>query len=476
MGFEVRRIDVTGGLKFRGFRNAIEGAPAGIAHAKQLGLGVTYHVLRDGQTGIVRGRLDDLHEETLKHTLMPDIFESSHIRPSDLRRAEELLLSQPKMLERFTPVDVPAMNWESVTFGANPSRAAFFATLPRHGDWASAIPDPEVHLFPPGDFPMHPLSQALHYGMSGWEGGKAYRLPDGQIVGFRWMDIGRRFVRTITRLEGTPATPEFYAKTIEAVVRANAELVAPFGTDGALYIRPFQFGIGEQLGVNPPEEECLMVVVSPVGPYYNKKVGFAPIHLKIEEAVHRAWPGGIGNVKATGSYIIGMESQVKTKAKGFNENLYVNETGSGAEELGSGNFFTVRDGKLYTATLENGTILPGITRATIIEIAHAMGLEVIEDDHHLMGVALAQEAFVTGNAARITPVGSVTFRGSKKIFGDGTPGEITQKLYAALVAVQQARWDDPALAGIPREMLERWESEWLYRVLEPAQVPQPVRS
>ena len=92
----------------------------------------------------------------------------------------------------------------------------------------------------------------------------------------------------------------------------------------------------------------------------------------------------------------------------------------------------------------------------------------MEDDHHLMGVALADEAFVTGNAARISPVGSVTFRETRKTYGDGKPGPITRVLFDALTAVQQARWDDPALSDIPRETLEHWNREWLVPVLEAA--------
>ena len=199
-------------------------------------------------------------------------------------------------------------------------------------------------------------------------------------------------------------------------------------------------GSGPVLGVAPAPSYTFLIYVTPVGPYF--KGGMNAINLLISEHHHRAAPGGSGGVKAIGNYAPGMKPSKEAKAQGYAEVIYLDaETHTDIEEVGAANFFCVKDKVLYTPEL-TGTILPGITRDSIIQLARHLGYEVVEGKIAADFAMRADEAFWCGTAAVISPIGSITHGEDKKVYGDGAPGSITVQLYDALTGIQNETEED----------------------------------
>jgi len=245
--------------------------------------------------------------------------------------------------------------------------------------------------------------------------------------------------RGADRLKMPPVPESIFIDAVEQCVQANIKWVPPSGR-GALYVRPLLMGSGPILGVAPAPSYTYLVYVTPVGPYF--KGGVSAIDLLISEDYHRAAPGGSGGVKAIGNYAPGMMPSKKAKAAGFAEVIYLDaETHNYIEEVGAANFFCVKDKTLYTPEL-TGTILPGITRQSIIELARHNGYEVVETKVSAAFAMAADEAFCCGTAAVISPIGSITKGEEKAVYGGGKPGPITEQLYSHLVGIQNETEED----------------------------------
>ncbi|MFH1386378.1 MAG: branched-chain-amino-acid transaminase [bacterium] len=458
----VRRLETTG-KQLQGFRpHGKVGNELLVEKLRDKQVGVTYHVNISGKPGTIRGRIDDVPPALLDHTLNPTSWSPVLGGPQVQDWAEQFLQSTQGMLDRFAPVAVEEIDWAKLPFGLHPCDNMFFRRKAAKDPWQ--MMETDRYLFSCQDIIANPAMQALHYGQSGWEGMKAYPDPQGRILGFRWGENAKRFARTAGRLLIRPIKINEFLATIRAVVLANESILPPAGTKAAVYIRPLIFGAGPQLGVLPSGEETYLCFVSPVGPYYKLAQGatLPTIALRIEEEVPRAWPGGTGNVKATANYITALKAQMAAKSAGFNENLYIDAlTKTYVEELGSGNFFIVKDKKLFTAALDSGTILPGVTRDSVIKIAKLLGYEVEETQVPIALAMQADEAFVTGNAAVISPVGSLTYRDEEHEYRSGEKNSISSHLYAALTAMQECRLGDPSLSAIPMGKLEELIKEWI---------------
>lgn len=503
--FAARRQEIGDRMKLRGMlthlysptetklrrylREETKATDAEKGRLKKKDVGVYYHVDVNGNTGVIKGRLSDLPTSILRHVLVPEQLDpvsiSSHVRREDLKIAERIIregMLQPKTSARdimagFQPEPLLKIDWAKLPFDLNvfPGMAMFFARLKArddaghivHGWEAKLAPKvgPSDHIYPFGTFPISPSAVALNYGQEGFEGMKAFRTVNGRLVGFRWIENVHRLQRTAKRLAMTPASDAFLLRAIGATVLANHEFVPPPGQRAALYVRPVQFGIGPELGVKPARTEAIVVYVSPVGPYF--KSGFRPINLGTSTDYHRAMQGGVGDVKAGGSYAAGIMAQTMIKDSGLSEILWLDVSNQYVEEAGTANFFAVKDGVLYTPGLF-GTILPGITRDSVIQLARAFGLRVVEEKLPIDFAMQADEAFCTGTAAVLCPVGSITHKDRKATFNNGEPGSITLKLYGALTAIQEGRLDDPSLEGINPEKLEEFAREWLYEIKEAA--------
>jgi len=268
---------------------------------------------------------------------------------------------------------------------------------------------------------------------------KAYRTAKDRVVFFRPDENARRMQRGADRLKMPPVPESIFIDAVEQVVQANIDYLPPMGR-GAMYVRPLLMGSGPVLGVAPAPSYSFMVYVTPVGPYF--KGGMKAIDLLISDEFHRAAPGGSGGVKAIGNYAPGMMPSRIAKSKGYAEVIYLDaRTSTYIEEVGAANFFCVKDNVLYTPEL-TGTILPGITRASIIALARHLGYDVHEEKVSAEFAMSADEAFCCGTAAVISPIGSITHEDKKVTYGDGTPGIMTTTLYDMLTGIQNEKEED----------------------------------
>tara|TARA_B100001750_G_scaffold219666_1_gene206718 strand:+ start:434 stop:1477 length:1044 start_codon:yes stop_codon:yes gene_type:complete len=327
-----------------------------------------------------------------------------------------------------------SIDWDSLTFSFTPTDMMYRATCKLGEEWQPG------EMIPYGDITISPAAGVLNYGQGLFEGMKAQRSVNGGIVLFRPERNAMRMTDGARRL-GMPEVPvEMFLDAVNQVVAANARWVPPTGK-GALYVRPVLWGTGAILGVAPAPEYVFMVYVCPVGPYF--KGGMHPIALKVSDDHHRAAPGGSGAVKAIGNYAPGMMPSKNAKKDGFAEIIYLDSTEHRyIEEVGAANFFCVKDGVIYTPEL-TGTILPGITRASIIELARNRGYDVIEEKVDIKFVLEADECFCAGTAAVISPIGAICQGDICTSYCNNQVGPVTQELYDSLTSIQtQASTDE----------------------------------
>ena len=283
----------------------------------------------------------------------------------------------------------------------------------------------------------------LQYAQTVFEGMKAYTTEDGRIVVFRPDLNAKRMVDSAKRLEMPPFPEERFVDAIEKVVKANAEYVPPYGSGATLYLRPYMFGSNPVIGVKPANEYQFRIFATPVGPYF--KGGAKPVTICISD-FDRAAPHGTGHIKAGLNYAMSLHAIVTAHANGFDENMYLDSaTRTKVEETGGANFiFVTKDNKVVTP--HSNTILPSITRRSLMYIAeHYLGLEVEERDVYVEELKDFAECGLCGTAAVISPVGKVVDHGKEICFPSGMEkmGPITQKLYDTLTGIQMGRIEAP---------------------------------
>jgi branched-chain amino acid aminotransferase len=239
-------------------------------------------------------------------------------------------------------------------------------------------------------------------------------------------------------------------QAVEETIKDNIGYVPPYGK-GSLYIRPIVWGTSPALGVKPVEEYTFMVFVSPVGPYF--KGGIQPLNLKVSNEYHRAAPKGIGDAKAIGNYSASLYPLTEAKNRGFDEVIYLDAKNEKfVEEVGSANLFALKGNTLKTPRL-SGSILPGVTRDSIIALAkEKLGLEMLETDVTLTELYDADEVFCTGTAVVVTAVGSITDLDGEHRIADEKMGRLTSKLKEMITGIQHE--------DIPDEF------GWLYPIKE----------
>ena len=304
---------------------------------------------------------------------------------------------------------------------------------------------PEV--LPYGPIPMDPASSVLHYGQEIFEGLKAYRRQDGSIAVFRPEKNAERLQQSARRMALPELTTELFVESINALVSIDQDWV-PAGEDQTLYIRPFMIADESFLGVRAAERARFMVIASPAGPYFAG--GVHPVSTWLSSDLTRAGSGGTGFAKCGGNYASSLLPQNIASANGADQVLFTDGADHDRiDELGGMNIFLVRnDNTLVTPEL-NGNILPGITRASLIQLAQDRGLTVEERRvgvrEWIDGVAdgTIVEAFACGTAAVITPIGILKNEDGVLLdFGDNAPGETTMSLRAELTGIQYGERED----------------------------------
>lgn len=284
----------------------------------------------------------------------------------------------------------------------------------------------------------------LQYAQTCFEGLKAYRTVDGRVVCFRPDMNAKRMADTAKRLE-MPVFPEDrFVNAVEKVIKANLDYVPPFGSGATLYLRPYMFGSNAVIGVKPATEFQFRIFTTPVGPYF--KGGAKPISLRVPD-FDRAAPKGTGHVKAGLNYAMSLHAIVDAHNQGFSENMYLDSaTRTKVEETGGANIiFITNDNKIVTP--KSNTILPSITRRSLMYVAEKyLGLEAEEREIYMSEVPYFKECALCGTAAVLSPVGRIVDHKNEILFPSGMEkmGEITQKLYDTLTGIQMGKIEAPA--------------------------------
>jgi branched-chain amino acid aminotransferase len=294
---------------------------------------------------------------------------------------------------------------------------------------------------------LDPASAVLHYAQEIFEGMKAYRLKDGTLATFRPDANARRFQESAKRMAMPQLPTELFVRSINEVVNIDRDWF-PTVEGGSLYIRPFMFANEAFLGVRPATEYLYLVIISPVGGYF--KGGSPAVSIWVAQDYTRAAPGGTGAAKCGGNYATSLVAQAEATRHGCDQVVYLDAAERRwIEELGGMNVFLVfKDGSLQTPPL-GGTILPGITRDSLMTLARADGLTVREQPYAIdqwradAESGTLTEAFACGTAAVVTPIGRVASPTGEFKMGAGRPGQITMRLKQKLVDIQRGAAPDP---------------------------------
>lgn len=304
----------------------------------------------------------------------------------------------------------------------------------------------DARIEPFHDFSLSPACVVFHYGQEMFEGMKAYRGVDGKIRLFRPIMNAKRTNNTNKRLCIPELPEEDFVEAVKAVVEFDQDWV-PYEPDTSLYIRPFIIATDAFLGVAPSKTYLFCVILSPSGAYYAS--GLKPVGIWIEDDYVRAVRGGMGFAKTGGNYACSLAAQVKAHDDGYSQVLWLDGVERKyIEEVGAMNIFFKIDGKIVTPML-NGSILPGITRNSVIELCKHWGLTVEERKVSVDELIEAQksgkleEVFGSGTAAVISPVGKLRYVDEVMTIGDGSIGPVSQKLYDTVTGIQWGKIADP---------------------------------
>ena len=293
--------------------------------------------------------------------------------------------------------------------------------------------------------PMDPATAVLHYAQEIFEGLKAYRADDGGVTLFRADANARRFRASAQRMAMAELPEQAFLDSLRAIVEVDREWI-PDDPEGSLYLRPFMFANEVFLGVKPSSEYLYVLIASPVGPYF--KGGVAPVAVWVSDEYTRAAPGGTGAAKCGGNYATSLVAQAQAIEHGCDQVVFLDAVERRyVDELGGMNiFFVLDDGSLVTPPL--GTILPGITRESVMTLAREQGHDVREEPYSFdqwradAASGRLREVFACGTAAVLTPIGTVRSVDGEFQVADGGTGEVTARLRQTLVDIQRGRIAD----------------------------------
>ena len=328
------------------------------------------------------------------------------------------------------------IDWSNLGFGYVKTDKRFVANY-KDGAWDDGVITDDDKVV------ISECAGVLQYSQSCFEGMKAYTTENGHTVIFRPDMNASRMADSCRRLE-MPVFPEDkFVEAIAETVRANEDWVPPYGSGATLYIRPYMFGSNPVIGVKPADEYQFRVFTTPVGPYF--KGGAKPLTIKVSD-FDRAAPHGTGHIKAGLNYAMSLHAIVTAHAEGYAENMYLDPaTRTKVEETGGANFlFVTKDGKVVTP--KSDSILPSITRRSLVHVAKEyLGLEVEEREVLFDEVKDFAECGLCGTAAVISPVGKIVDHGKEICLPSGMDemGPVTKKLYETLTGIQMGRIEAP---------------------------------
>ncbi|MBE6730962.1 MAG: branched-chain amino acid aminotransferase [Ruminococcaceae bacterium] len=303
--------------------------------------------------------------------------------------------------------------------------------------------DPRV--IPYQSLSLDPSAMVFHYGQEMFEGLKAYRTDDGKVLMFRPNKNIERANNTNKRICIPEIPEEDFLQAMQAVVNVDKDWI-PTAPGTSLYIRPFIIATDPFLGVRPSDTYLFIVILSPVGAYYAS--GLNPVKIWIEDEYVRAVKGGIGEAKTGGNYVASLKAQMKAHDEGYSQVLWLDGVERKyIEEVGAMNIFFKISGKVVTPML-NGSILPGVTRASCIELCKSWGLEVeerkisVDELVEAARTGALEECWGSGTAAVISPVGNLRFEDEVMEIGGGNIGPLSQRLYDTVTGIQTGKVED----------------------------------
>lgn len=327
------------------------------------------------------------------------------------------------------------VDWDNLTFSYRPITKRYVANY-KDGKWGkgSLTEDATVTL--------NECAGILQYCQEVFEGLKAYRTKDGKIVAFRPDLNAERMVDSAKRLEMPPVSKAMFLEAVDAVAKANEDWIPPYESGGALYLRPYLFATGSVIGVKPADAYQFRLFGTPVGSYF--KNGIKPITLTISD-FDRAAPHGTGHIKAGLNYAMSLHAYIHAHENGFDENMFLDPaTRTYVEETGGANFlFVTKDNTVITP--KSNSILPSITRRSLMQIAEDLGYKTERRPVKLAELSEFAECGLCGTAAVICPVGKVVDHGKEIAFPSGMQemGPVLTKLYKTLRGMQLCNIEAP---------------------------------
>ena len=328
------------------------------------------------------------------------------------------------------------IDWANIGFGYMKTDKRYVSNY-TNGAWDEGV------LTDDDMITMSECAGVLQYAQTVFEGLKAYTTEDGRIVTFRPDLNGARLEDSAKRLEMPVFPKERFVQAVTDTVRANEAYVPPYGSGATLYIRPYMFGMNPVIGVKPADDYQFRIFTTPVGPYF--KGGAHPLTIKVSD-FDRAAPRGTGHIKAGLNYAMSLHAIVTAHKEGYDENMYLDAaTRTNVEETGGANFiFVTKDNTVVTP--KSDSILPSITRRSILYVAeHYLGLKAEEREVPFEEVKEFAEAGLCGTAAVISPIGKIVDHGNEICLPSGMEkmGPVTQKLYDTLTGIQMGRIEAP---------------------------------
>ncbi len=327
------------------------------------------------------------------------------------------------------------LDWNKLKFTYIKTDYRYFSHY-KEGKWDNG------ELIESNEIKINEGSTIIHYGQGAFEGLKAFTQKNGDIAIFRPEMNAKRLILSANRLLMPEIPIDKFLNACIEVVKANYRWIPPYGFDASFYLRPYEIGVGENLGVKPANEYIFSVFGVPVGPYF--KDGFKPVAMIISE-YDRAAPKGTGNVKVCGNYASSLLPHEQAVEAGYSDCIYLDpKENKYIEEAGAANFFGItKDGRFVTP--KSDSILESITRLSLMKIAEdQFGLKVEESKIPIDSLEQFIEVGACGTAAIITPIGRIKYKDKEFVFYDNgkTAGPITKKLYETLLAIQRGEVED----------------------------------
>ncbi len=304
----------------------------------------------------------------------------------------------------------------------------------------------DARIEPYGDLRLDPTAMVLHYNQEVFEGLKAYHFPDGGIGLFRPEKNIERMNASARRMVMPELNPDLFLRAMKELILLDRAWI-PKSEGTSLYIRPTMIATERALGVRPSKEYLFFIILGPVGAYYPE--GFNPTRIYVSDKYVRAARGGVGEAKTSGNYGATLYVLQEAAKKGYTQVLWLDAIERKyVEEVGTSNIFFFINDELVTPPL-GGTILPGVTRDSVLQLAKHWGLNVSERPISIDEVVdgcqsgSLKEMFATGTAAMISPIGVICYKGEDFQVGDGDTGELSKRLYDELTGIQYGRKEDP---------------------------------